>query len=106
MKWPHISGRENPPRRARWFAPLHVHVFRFAALLVGLLVIGELFFGALLCLDIENANQLKATAPCAGAVVFYIYFILPYLLPVHAALAVFLALAGTAFWAWLDRRGP
>ena len=82
-----------------------IHVLRFVVLMVGLLVVGELLVGFYSCLvDIEYVKLLRAAAQCAGAVLFYLEFLLPYLLPYHLIPVAILALTGAIVWARLERR--
>ena len=82
-----------------------IHAVRFIALMLGLLVVAELLIGLYGCLvDIEYVNPLKGFAQCAGAVLFYLEFLLPYLLPYHLMPVAILALVGAIAWARLERR--
>jgi len=82
-----------------------VHLLRFAVLQIGLLLVGELLLGVYGCLvDIEYVKPLRGAAQCAGAVLFYLEFLVPYLLPIHLILVAIFALVGTIVWAWLERR--
>jgi hypothetical protein len=84
---------------------LLVHLLRFSVLQVGLLVVGELLFASFSCLQhIERLRTLGDVAECSTvAFVFLMWIGLPYL-AIHLVPVVILACAGTAIWAWLDRR--
>jgi hypothetical protein len=52
--------------------------------MVGLLAVGELLIGLYGCLiDIEYVKLFRGAAQCAGAVLFYLEFLVPYLFPYH-----------------------
>ena len=105
MKWPTVlRNRANgSPTEPRFRSRLPVHLLRFTVLVVGLLVVGELFIGLGTCLDVKYGNPLEGAAHCAAAVLFYVDFFVPYLLPFHLMPVIFVARASTAFWAWRDR---
>lgn len=82
-----------------------IHVLRFVVLMVGLLAVGELLIGLYGCLvDIEYVKLLRGAAQCAGAVLFYLEFLLPYLFPYHLIPVAIVALVGAIVWARLERR--
>jgi hypothetical protein len=101
MKWPTmLRGRADASLGVRLF----VHAARLAVLVVGFLVISEAVF-TYACLEhVEYAEILRHIADCAGVTVFFLIWLgLPYL-AIRLTPVVILALAGTLFWAWLDRR--
>jgi hypothetical protein len=87
-----------PPR-------LLIHLLRFAVLQVGLLLVGELVFASLSCLQhVGYLRTLGDAADCSTTALFFLMWLgFPYL-AIHLVPVTILSLAAAAVWAWLDRR--
>ena len=64
MKWPTVlrNTASGSPTESRFRSRLPVHLLRFTVLVVGLLVVGELFIGLGTCLDVKYGNPLEGAA--------------------------------------------
>jgi hypothetical protein len=100
-----MRGSRGFPTRQWLTDRLLVHLIRFAVLQVGLLVVGELLFASLSCLQyLEHIRTMGDIADCSTLALFFLLWLgLPYL-EIHLVPVVILACVGTVFWAWLDRK--
>jgi len=82
---------------------LLVHFLRFAALAIGLLVVGELVIAFLTCRDVRYVGLLQSVGNCLAGTIFYLYYFVPHVLPFHLIPVGCLALLATIYWAWRCR---
>jgi hypothetical protein len=97
---PILRGRPDASLAAR----LLVHLARFAALVVGLLVAVELILATWGCLEhIEYVKALDDVVSCATApLLIFIWWQLA--TEIYLMFVIILASAATLVWAWRDRR--
>jgi hypothetical protein len=82
---------------------LLIHLARFAMLVGGLLVASELFF-MFTCLRNGESKTLEDVSNCASVTVIFLVWVGPPYLAIRLTPVVILALVGTVFLAWRDRR--
>lgn len=99
-----LSGQGLLPRRS-WLSRVRVHVVRFFGLVAGLFAFSEVLFAAYACLEhVEYLKTLSDLSSCAVIALLGLVIVGPIYLAIHLTPVVILALGGTIFWAWWERR--